>query len=134
MNSPLPLMCTTIHIAGVQISLCFIIHWIAGLFVLPHAPVMVMQIVLQNDSLINDSRRIYNAGGQKITLHSDSIHPIKEVKGFIYYPAGSLDKIILVDRISLMRHHFRVIPKPVVVSHGLTVRQVHRSCPIIIHF
>ncbi len=92
-----------------------------------HAPVMVMQIVLQNDSLINDSRRIYNAGGQKITLRSDSIHSVKEVKGFIYYPAGSLDKIILVDRISLMRHHFRVIAKPVIVSHVDTVHNVKKD-------
>ncbi len=78
-----------------------------------HAPVMALQILLQNDSLINCSRRILSGGGEAIVLSSDSLHAIKEVKGFVYYSGGMPGKIVLVDRISLMRYHIHIpVPTP----------------------
>lgn len=70
-----------------------------------HAPLMAMQILYDNDSVISSSQKIKKAGFETISLSADSIGKIKEVRGFIYYPLQKSSKSLLADRISLMRYH-----------------------------
>lgn len=70
-----------------------------------HAPLMAMQILYDNDSIISSSQKVKKAGLKTISLSADSIGKIKEVRGFIYYPVQKSSKSLLVDRISLMRYH-----------------------------
>ena len=68
-------------------------------------PVMAMQIVYDNDSIISELIAVENNGIQTIALQSDTMGEIREVKGFIFYPHAEQANILLVDRISLMRYH-----------------------------
>ncbi|NDV64345.1 DUF4296 domain-containing protein [Bacteroides sp. 224] len=70
------------------------------------APWMAMQVMYTNDSIISDIRRIFNSGIHQVHLQSDTLGDIKEIKGFVYYPAtrDSLNKL-LMDQISLKRYH-----------------------------
>ena len=86
-----------------------LIVWDAN-FILPetdsvNAPVMSMQIVYNNDSVISITKRIYENGFEQIQLQSDTLGEIKEMKGFVYYPIQRYDEPLLIDNISLMRYH-----------------------------
>ncbi len=70
-----------------------------------HAPVMAMQIVYKNDSIIGDMQKVYEAGMKTISLQSDTLGEIKEVRGSIYYSSAQSVYTLLADRISLMRYH-----------------------------
>lgn len=70
-----------------------------------HAPMMAMQILYENDSIISSTQKVKKAGIETISLSGDSIGKIKEVRGFIYYPLQKVAKSLLADRISLMRYH-----------------------------
>ena len=70
-----------------------------------YAPVMPMQIVYKNDSILSDIKKVYNAGMKTISLQSDTLGEIKEVRGAIYYPSLQSGSSLLADRISLMRYH-----------------------------
>lgn len=70
-----------------------------------HAAVMAMQIVYENDSIISRTKKVRTAGIEQIRLQSDTLGVIKEVRGFIYYPASKKPKTLLADKISLMRYH-----------------------------
>lgn len=69
------------------------------------AAIMAMQIVYENDSIINQTKKIYNSGIEHIRLQSDTLGAIKEVRGFIYYPGSKLANTLLADRIALTRYH-----------------------------
>lgn len=70
-----------------------------------HAPVMAMQILYAKDTL-NDVLKIRRSGMETLSLSADTLGEIKEVRGFIYYPAqASRQESVLADRISLMRYH-----------------------------
>jgi hypothetical protein len=68
-------------------------------------PIMSMQLVYANDSLISDLRKIYASGVESLTLTSDTLGEIKEVRGFVYYPSTSLSDVLWIDSVSLMRYH-----------------------------
>lgn len=70
-----------------------------------YAPVMSMQIVYKNDSIISDLLKVYRSGEETIALHADTLGEIKEIRGSIYYPAARATRTLLADRISLMRYH-----------------------------
>jgi hypothetical protein len=72
-----------------------------------YAPVMAMQLVYQNDNLVDSLLRVYRPGMERITLTSDTLGEIKEVRGFIYYASPPADKIrlLMTDTISLVRYH-----------------------------
>lgn len=70
-----------------------------------YAPVMSMQIVYKNDSIISDMLKVYTSGMETLVLHDDTLGEIKEVRGSIYYPAAQATRTLLTDRISLMRYH-----------------------------
>lgn len=70
-----------------------------------HAAIMAMQIVYENDSTISKVKRIFDSGMQHIKLYSDTLGAIKEVKGFVYYPADKKPRTLLTDKIRLMRYH-----------------------------
>lgn len=69
----------------------------------------VMQLGLQfaNDSLLLQTETIRGTGSKKLTLESDSLGPIKNIKGFIYLPPQAKDSRMLIDSISMMRYHFK---------------------------
>lgn len=66
---------------------------------------MAMQIIYSNDSIISKEKKIYYSGLEQLSLTSDSLWKIREVKGFIYYPLSPAVHPILIDKISLMRYH-----------------------------
>lgn len=70
-----------------------------------YAPVMAMQVVYKNDSIISDLLKVYQSGTETLTLHADTLGEIKEIRGSIYYPAAQATRTLLADRISLMRYH-----------------------------
>lgn len=61
----------------------------------------------KNDSILSETRRIYEPGMQTIQLQADSLGAIKEIRGFIYYTGtgDSQKRPLFVDSISLMRYH-----------------------------
>lgn len=66
---------------------------------------MLMAIVYENDSSINSEKKITVSGLDSIALMSDSAYKIKEIRGAIYYPGQTAEKMLLVDKISLVRYH-----------------------------
>lgn len=69
-----------------------------------HAPLMAMQILYAKDTL-NSMLRVGGPGVETVSLSADTLGAIKEIRGFIYYPAPEGKQEILADRISLMRYH-----------------------------
>lgn len=67
----------------------------------------VMQLGLQfdNDSLLLQTQTIEASGMKQIVLQSDSLGPIKNIKGFIYLPPQKQSSRLLIDSISMMRYH-----------------------------
>lgn len=87
-----------------------------------HAPLMGMQILYDNDSIISSSQKIKKAGFETISLSADSIGKIKEIRGFIYYPLQKSSKSLLADRISLMRYHadsLAIVPTDSIAADSL---------------
>lgn len=70
-----------------------------------HAPIMTMQMVYKNDSIISGVQKVYNSGMESISLYADTLGEIKEVRGSIYYPTTDITHSLLAHRISLMRYH-----------------------------
>ncbi|WP_414630790.1 DUF4296 domain-containing protein [Bacteroides sp. UBA939] len=70
-----------------------------------YAPVMAMQIVYKNDSILDDLLKVYSSGVKSLSLSGDTLGEIKEIRGFIYYPVENASQTLLADHISLMRYH-----------------------------
>ncbi len=66
-------------------------------------PIMAMQVIYEKDTL-HTLRLPAQAATETVWLAADTLGALKEVRGFIYYPAKD-GKPLLVDRISLMRYH-----------------------------
>ena len=63
-----------------------------------------MQVLYAKDTL-NDMLKVKQSGTETISLFADTLGEIKEIRGFIYYPAQQSTRDVLADRISLMRYH-----------------------------
>ena len=68
-------------------------------------PLMAMQIVYNNDSIISDYINIAENGLNQIRLASDTLGDIKEIKGFLYIPSHKQDIDLIINDISLYRYH-----------------------------
>ena len=81
-------------------------HFMNGEPTEERAPVMMMQIWYDRDSVISEHRIVRQDGKQTITLQNDSLGELKSVQGFIYYPKqDDSTKFVLLDNISLIRLH-----------------------------
>ncbi len=69
------------------------------------APLMAMQIVYTNDSILEKQCRIDSSKVVTLSIASDSLGAIKEVRGYIYYPTRKSLATVLTDQITLMRYH-----------------------------
>lgn len=69
------------------------------------AALMAMQITFENDSIISEIKTVTSSGLESICLHSDTLGPIKEIKGFIYYQREKTPHTLITDQITLMRYH-----------------------------
>ncbi|WP_018666709.1 DUF4296 domain-containing protein [Bacteroides gallinarum] len=69
-----------------------------------HAPLMAMQVLYAKDTL-NGMLKVKRSGTETVSLFADTLGEIKEIRGFIYYPAQKPVQDVLADRISLMRYH-----------------------------
>ena len=67
---------------------------------------MAMQVIYEKDT-INHWKTVTEPGVQQIRLFADTLGPMKEIKGFIYYPGDSLEKggALLADRFMMTRYH-----------------------------
>ncbi|WP_321331469.1 DUF4296 domain-containing protein [uncultured Bacteroides sp.] len=66
--------------------------------------IMAMQVVYKNDSIISATKKITQSGMQHISLQSDTLGAIREVRGFIYFE-GEKQSDILVNNLTLNRYH-----------------------------
>ena len=81
-------------------------HFMNGEPTAERAPVMMMQIWYDRDSMISEQRIVRQDGRQTITLQNDTLGGLKTVQGFIYYPKqDDSTKFLLLDDISLIRLH-----------------------------
>jgi len=72
------------------------------------AAIMSMLIQYENDSIIDEFKRLYESGHHVIRLQSDTLGTIKDIKGYIHYPVQrDTIKNILVTNVSLFRYHSR---------------------------
>jgi hypothetical protein len=70
------------------------------------APVVSLQLVYDNDSVVGVTRHVARAGKNVITLGDDKIGRVKTINGFIYRPISERSTgDIIVSNISLMRYH-----------------------------
>ena len=70
-----------------------------------NVPVMALQIHYESDSLVSKVSKIKTPGAKSIALSADTLGPIKEIRGFVFYPLQEGTNPLLMDRISLMRYH-----------------------------
>ena len=71
-----------------------------------YAPTMALQLLFENDSVLTASECLDSVGWKSLSLSSDTLGLIKEVRGFLYYPQqGDVDRVLLIDSIALMRYH-----------------------------
>jgi hypothetical protein len=70
-----------------------------------HAPIMAMQIVYKNDSVLGEAKTLYSAGMHTLSLTGDTLGDLKEIRGFLYYDNGKQLRPLLTDSVSLMRYH-----------------------------
>ncbi len=85
-----------------------------------YASFMSMQVLYEkNDTVVNVVRSISETGIQTLSLYADTLGKIKEIRGFIYYPAQTPLRALSVDRISLMRYHAKE-PLSVASNDSLT--------------
>ena len=81
-------------------------HFMNGEPTSERAPIMMMQIWYDRDSVISEQRIVRQDGRQIITLQNDTLGDLKSVQGFIYYPKqDDSTKFLLLDDILLMRLH-----------------------------
>ena len=89
-----------------------------------YAPIMAMQIIFDNDSIVAETEPVYNSGFKTMHLEADTFGKIREVKGFIYYPLQNNTHSLLIDQISLMRYH---INDSIVSNDSITHIQVSKD-------
>lgn len=70
-----------------------------------YLPVMAMQMVYENDSIIDTLRLVRRNGMDTLRLSADTLGRIRTVRGFVYCPANLPSQSILLDCISLKRYH-----------------------------
>ncbi|WP_071146306.1 DUF4296 domain-containing protein [Bacteroides ihuae] len=86
------------------------LEWQANFHFLKHnlqasskRPIMAMQIVYTNDSVISSIKKIMRPGIESIRLQTDTLGPIREIRGFIYFE-GVTETNMLISEISLKRY------------------------------
>ena len=70
-----------------------------------YLPLMAMQIVYDNDSIISNLINVNKNGFNELRLSSDTLGKIREVKGFIYIPSEQQDVNLMINEISMHRYH-----------------------------
>lgn len=67
---------------------------------------MAMQVIYEKDTISNWTT-VTGPGTQQIRLYADTLGSMKEIRGFIYYPADSRQEVgaLLADRFMMMRYH-----------------------------
>ena len=69
------------------------------------AAVLALSVRYRNDSIISQVNQVLKEGNYKLTIHSETYGPIREVYGFFYFPKQSVERMMLVDRVALIRLH-----------------------------
>jgi hypothetical protein len=69
-------------------------------------PVMALQLVYENDSVVGITKRVMTSGKTMITVGDDKIGKIKSLNGFFYRPQSDSNRSkVIVSNIALMRYH-----------------------------
>jgi hypothetical protein len=106
-------------------------HFMNGEPTAERAPVMMMQIWYNRDSVISEQRIVRQDGIQTITLQNDSLGDLKSVQGFIYYPKqDDSTKFVLLDNISLIRLHSEKKRTEAADTLGSEKKEVPLSRPV----
>jgi hypothetical protein len=110
-NSPMNNLFTFVLAADTNYKVNDLLVWstdimLNGKFDMSSAPVVSLQLVYDNDSVVGVTRHVARPGKNQITLGDDKIGRVKSINGFIYRPVSdkSTDDVI-VSNISLMRYH-----------------------------
>lgn len=59
----------------------------------------------KRDSIVSMIKQVERPGVEMLSLSADTLGKIKEIRGFVYYPAREQSPVLLLDHISLMRYH-----------------------------
>jgi len=106
-------------------------HFMNGEPTSERAPIMMMQIWYDRDSVISEQRIVRQDGKQTITLQNDTLGDLKSVQGFIYYPKQEdSTKFLLLDDISLMRLHSEKKRTEAADTLGSEKKEVPLSRPV----
>ncbi len=106
-------------------------HFMNGEPTSERAPIMMMQIWYDRDSVISEQRIVSQDGRQIITLQNDTLGDLKSVQGFIYYPKQEdSTKFLLLDDISLMRLHSEKKRTEAADTLGSEKKEVPLSRPV----
>lgn len=106
-------------------------HFMNGGPTSERAPIMMMQIWYDRDSVISEQRIVRQDGRQTITLQNDTLGDLKSVQGFIYYPKQEdSTKFLLLDDISLMRLHSEKKRTEVVDTLGSEKKEAPLTRPV----
>lgn len=70
------------------------------------APLIVLQAVYEKDTVVSRSLTVTSPATHTLSIQADTLGKMKEVKGFVYYPAQDLvEDALILDQIALMRYH-----------------------------
>lgn len=70
-----------------------------------YVPLMALQICYDNDSVISRTQKVWKDGTEILSLASDTLGKIKEVRGFVYYPQQPSGRNLQLNAVTLMRYH-----------------------------
>ena len=111
------------------------LEWQANFHFLKHnlqasskRPIMAMQIVYTNDSVISSIKKIIKPGIERIRLQTDTLGPIREIRGFIYFE-GTTEANMLISEISLKRYRTKA-KTPEEQAKADSVKRIKPSAPI----
>ena len=111
------------------------LEWQANFHFLKHnlqasskRPIMAMQIVYTNDSVISSIKKIMRPGIESIRLQTDTLGPIREIRGFIYFE-GVTEANMLISEISLKRYRTKA-KTPEEQAKADSIKRIKPSAPI----
>lgn len=91
-------------------------------------PIMAMQIVYTNDSVISSTKKILKPGIERIRLQADTLGAIREIRGFIYFE-GEKEANMLVSAISLKRYRTKA-KTPEEQAKADSIKKARPSAPV----
>lgn len=69
------------------------------------AALIALCVRYRNDSIVSQVNQVLREGDYSLTIQSESLGAIREVYGFFYFPKQPVERMMLADRVALVRRH-----------------------------